>query len=141
MPTCTFIMHQHAIFTDVEDMFAVDFDVVNRLAGFSAGERFKFPSRVISELQVFADSQVSCCDKLLTVFAPERMAGRGADRLVGALNSQVKNLGVLVGELGGDEVAVTRDWCRAGTNFADRKVGGDAVFREIDEDRAADGQR
>jgi hypothetical protein len=44
-------------------------------------------------------------------------------------------------ELGGDEVAVASHWCRAGANFADRKVGGDAVFRQIDENRAADGER
>ena len=73
------VVDQYAIFTDVEDMFSVDFDVVNRLAGFSAGERFNFPSRVISEPQVFTDSQVSGCYELLPVFAPERMAGGGAD--------------------------------------------------------------
>jgi hypothetical protein len=34
---------------------------------------------VVSKQQVFADSQVSCCYELLPVFAPERMAGGGAD--------------------------------------------------------------
>jgi hypothetical protein len=65
------IMHKHAVVADVEDMFSIDFDVVNRLAGFPAGERFKFPSRVIREPQVFADSQFSSCDELLSIFAPE----------------------------------------------------------------------
>ena len=42
-------------------------------------------------------------------------------------------------DLGGDEVAVTSYWCRARANLADGEVRGDAVFREIDKDRAADG--
>jgi hypothetical protein len=71
-------MHQHAIFTDVEDMFAVDF---------AAGERFKFPSRVISELQVFADSQVAGCDELLPVFALERGIAKGALNLLAKVES------------------------------------------------------
>ena len=75
----TFIMHQNAVVTDVEDMFSVDFDVVNRLAVFSTGERFDTASGVISEQQVFADSQVSDGHELLSVFAPERMAGGCAD--------------------------------------------------------------
>ena len=80
-------MHQHAVFADVEDVFCIDFDVVNRLAGFSAGERFKFPSRVISELQVFADSQVSGCDELLPVFALERGIAKGTLNLLAKVES------------------------------------------------------
>jgi hypothetical protein len=41
--------------------------------------RLDTASCVVSKPQVFADSQVSGCDELLPVFAPERMAGGGAD--------------------------------------------------------------
>lgn len=80
-------MHQHAVFTDVEDMFSIDFDVVNRLAVFSTGERFNFASRVISEPQVFADLQFSCRDELLSVFALERGIAKGALNLLAKVES------------------------------------------------------
>lgn len=69
------------------------------------------------------------------------MARRRADGFVRTFNPQVQNIGVLVDELGGDEVAVAGYRCRARANFANGEVGRDAVFREIDEDRAADLER
>jgi len=75
------IMHQHAGIADVEDMFPLDFDVVNRLTVFSTGERFNAAGCVMDEEQVFADSQLSGGYKLLTIFAPERMRRRRADYL------------------------------------------------------------
>ena len=94
----------------------------------------------IGKEQAFADSQFPGGHELLSVFTPERMAQSCADRLVGVFFLQVQNLGVLVDELGGDEVTFASHWCRAGSNFANVEVGGDAVFREIDKDRAADGE-
>lgn len=53
----TTVMDQNAIIADVEDMFSADFDVVNRSASFSAGERFNFAVLVIGDQRVFANPQ------------------------------------------------------------------------------------
>ena len=131
------VMHQHAVFGDVIDVVALDFEVED---GFGVGQwnDSADDGRAVECFEMFAFFQLIGADEGLAVLGPEGMIGRCADWLVITLNVDVEDLGGLVLEGAGDdaEVGVVLDW-RAGFDRNDFGSAFDAAFGDVDFDRAA----
>jgi hypothetical protein len=84
-------MHQYAVFGDVVDVVALDFEVED---GFGVGERDDSADDggAVEGTQAFALLELIRADEGLAVFGPEGVVGRCADWFVESLDVDVEHL-------------------------------------------------
>ncbi len=131
------IMDEDAVGTYMVYVFGLDLKVVDRFHAGTWHGRDE-PCRAVEGAKTLANFQFVGTNKLLPVLAPERVVGRGADRLGKALHVEIENLGRGVAERAGDHAPRAGRDRRAGTDRKNRGVAVDAALGDGDRDLGAD---
>ena len=86
------IVHEHSVLSDVVGVLGVDFDVVDGGSFGAFCQEFQAAGGSVGQEQAFSVVQVSSRNEFLSVFAPEGVRSRGAQRGGGSLEREVPDL-------------------------------------------------